>query len=103
MNAYELVEDVELSVDTKTSLSNAFLDSLVVLGLVEYSNWREDMKLTPVLAVYAGISLERDAITGLALMPYVGDVMDELGGRPSPSLFHHSPRHISEMRLIYSE
>ncbi|KAK0644732.1 putative alpha-L-arabinofuranosidase A [Lasiodiplodia hormozganensis] len=51
------------------------------LGLVEYFEWCIDMKLTPVLGVWAGFALGSGGntpITGNALTPYVNDVMDEL-------------------------
>ncbi|KAB2575242.1 Alpha-N-arabinofuranosidase A [Lasiodiplodia theobromae] len=48
------------------------------LGLHEYLYWCEDMGLEPVLAIYAGYSLDGTAITGDALQPYVQEVLNEL-------------------------
>lgn len=50
----------------------------VVPGLHEYLYWCEDMGLEPVLAIYAGYSLDGTAITGDALQPYVQEVLNEL-------------------------
>ena len=49
------------------------------LGLLEFLEWTEDLKIEPVLAVYAGYSLKGDHInSGPALTPYVDDAMDEI-------------------------
>ncbi|KAJ3207225.1 hypothetical protein HDU82_003945 [Entophlyctis luteolus] len=48
------------------------------LGLMEYLQWCEDMKLEPVLAVWAGFSLGGTSVTGDALTPFVQDTLDEL-------------------------
>ncbi|KAM3075158.1 hypothetical protein ACMFMG_007389 [Clarireedia jacksonii] len=49
------------------------------LGLMEYLQWCTDMNMTPVLAVWSGLSLSGGGVlSGSALTPYVNDVMDEL-------------------------
>ena len=49
------------------------------LGLLEFLEWCEDLKMEPVLAVYAGYSLRGDHIDpGPALQPYVQDALDEI-------------------------
>ena len=49
------------------------------MGLLEFLEWTEDLKIEPVLAVYAGYSLKGDYIhPGPALTPFVDDAMDEL-------------------------
>ncbi len=49
------------------------------LGLLEFLNWTEDLKIEPLLAVYAGYSLKGDHIEpGPALTPYVDDALDEI-------------------------
>lgn len=49
------------------------------LGLLEFLRWCEDMKAEPVLAVYAGYSLNGEHINaGPALEPYVQDALDEI-------------------------
>ena len=48
------------------------------LGLMEYMQWCEDMGLAPILAVWAGHTLDGSTITGNALDPYVDDIMNEL-------------------------
>ncbi len=49
------------------------------LGLLEFLEWTEDLKMEPVLAVYAGYSLKGDHIDpGPALQPFVQDALDEI-------------------------
>jgi alpha-N-arabinofuranosidase len=48
-------------------------------GLQEFLNWCEDLKMQPLLAVYAGYSLKHDYIKpGKDLEPYVQDALDEI-------------------------
>ena len=49
------------------------------MGLLEFLEWCEDLKMQPVLAVYAGYSLEQEHVNpGPDLEPYVNDALDEL-------------------------
>ena len=49
------------------------------LGLLEFLEWCEDLKVEPVLAVYAGYSLGgRHVATGKDLEPYVQAALDEV-------------------------
>ena len=50
------------------------------LGLMEFLMWCEDLKMEPVLAVYAGLHIDngRNIITGDALKPHVQDALDEI-------------------------
>lgn len=48
------------------------------LGLLEYLYWCEDMKLVPVLGVWAGLTLGGGVTTGTALTPYIDDVLKEI-------------------------
>jgi len=49
------------------------------LGLLEFLEWCEDLKVEPVLAVYAGYSLGGTHVaTGRDLEPYVQDALDEV-------------------------
>jgi alpha-N-arabinofuranosidase len=49
------------------------------LGLLEYLEWCEDLKIEPVLAVYAGYSLRGEHVApGKDLEPYVQDAVDEV-------------------------
>jgi len=49
------------------------------LGLLEFLEWCEDLKIQPVLAVYAGYSLKQELVQpGATLEPYVQDALDEL-------------------------
>ncbi|HUB78871.1 MAG TPA: alpha-L-arabinofuranosidase C-terminal domain-containing protein [Bryobacteraceae bacterium] len=49
------------------------------MGLLEFLDWCEDLKMEPVLAVYAGYSLAQEHVDpGPALEPYVNDALDEL-------------------------
>ena len=53
------------------------------MGLLEYLEWCEDLRMQPVLAVFAGLSLDRRAAgsaipAGPALQPFVQDALDEI-------------------------
>jgi alpha-L-arabinofuranosidase len=49
------------------------------MGLLEYLEWCEDLKMQPVLAVYAGYSLAQEHVDpGPSLEPYVQDALDEI-------------------------
>jgi alpha-N-arabinofuranosidase len=49
------------------------------LGLLEFLDWCEDLKMEPVLAVYAGYNLNHTHIAaGPALQPYVQDALEEI-------------------------
>ncbi|HEX3717973.1 MAG TPA: alpha-L-arabinofuranosidase C-terminal domain-containing protein [Verrucomicrobiae bacterium] len=49
------------------------------MGLLEFLEWCEDLKMEPVLAVYAGYNLNHSHIdAGPALQPYVQDALDEI-------------------------
>jgi alpha-L-arabinofuranosidase len=49
------------------------------MGLLEFLEWTEDLKIQTVLAVYAGYSLKGDHISpGPALVPFVQDALDEI-------------------------
>jgi alpha-N-arabinofuranosidase len=50
------------------------------LGLLEFLEWCEDLDMEPLLAVYAGLHIDRGAniITGDALKPHVQDALDEI-------------------------
>jgi len=49
------------------------------LGLLEYLEWCEDLNIQPVLAVYAGYSLNHTHINpGDDMKPYVQDALDEI-------------------------
>jgi alpha-N-arabinofuranosidase len=49
------------------------------MGLLEFLEWCEDLKMEPVLAVYAGYSLMQEHVDpGPALEPYVKDALDEI-------------------------
>jgi alpha-N-arabinofuranosidase len=49
------------------------------MGLLEYLEWCEDLKMEPLLAVYAGYSLQQEHVDpGPSLEPYVQDALDEI-------------------------
>ncbi|HVT82258.1 MAG TPA: alpha-L-arabinofuranosidase C-terminal domain-containing protein, partial [Phycisphaerae bacterium] len=48
------------------------------MGLLEFLTWCEDLKMDPVLAVFAGYTLKGDVVTGARLEPYVQDALDEI-------------------------
>ncbi|HEY1255019.1 MAG TPA: alpha-L-arabinofuranosidase C-terminal domain-containing protein [Terracidiphilus sp.] len=49
------------------------------MGLLEFLEWCEDLKIEPVLAVYAGYSMDQEHIEpGPALQAYIDDALDEI-------------------------
>src|ERR1700738_3506800 len=49
------------------------------MGLLEFLDWCEDLKMNPLLAVYAGYSLAQEHVNpGPDLEPYVQDALDEI-------------------------
>jgi alpha-N-arabinofuranosidase len=49
------------------------------MGLLEFMEWCEDLKIEPVLAVYAGYSMAQEHVEpGSALEPYIQDALDEI-------------------------
>jgi alpha-N-arabinofuranosidase len=49
------------------------------MGLLEYLEWCEDLHIQPVLAVYAGYSLQQEVVKpGPDLEPYVQDALEEI-------------------------
>ena len=49
------------------------------MGLLEFLEWCEDLKMQPLLAVYAGYSMKQEHVDpGPALEPYVQDALDEI-------------------------
>ncbi len=50
------------------------------MGLLEFLEWCEDLHMEPLLAVYAGLHIDRGAniLTGDALRPSVQDALDEI-------------------------
>ncbi|RYY30611.1 MAG: alpha-N-arabinofuranosidase, partial [Sphingobacteriaceae bacterium] len=49
------------------------------MGLLEYLNWCEDLKMNTVLALFAGYTLNKDYLeAGPMLKPFVDDALDEL-------------------------
>ncbi len=49
------------------------------MGLLEYMEWCEDLNIQPVLAVYAGFSMQQEHVDpGPALEPYIQNALDEI-------------------------
>ena len=66
-------------VDRPTHMSPWRYRSSDGMGLLEFLEWCEDLKMQPVLAVYAGYSLAGERVDpGSALEPYVQDALDEI-------------------------
>jgi alpha-L-arabinofuranosidase len=66
-------------VDRPTHMSPWHYRSSDGMGLLEFLEWCEDLKMEPVLAVYAGYSLQQEHVDpGPALEPYVQDALDEI-------------------------
>jgi alpha-L-arabinofuranosidase len=66
-------------IDRPTHVSPWNYHSSDGMGLLEFLEWCEDLKIQPVLAVYAGYSLQGEHVEpGAALEPYVQDALDEI-------------------------
>ena len=66
-------------VDRPTHMSPWRYRSSDGMGLLEFLEWCQDLKMQPVLAVYAGYSLAQEHVDpGPALEPYVQDALDEI-------------------------
>jgi alpha-N-arabinofuranosidase len=49
------------------------------MGILEYMEWCEDLHIQPVLAIFAGYTLNREYVAaGPALQKYVNDALDEI-------------------------
>ncbi|PKY07122.1 glycoside hydrolase [Aspergillus campestris IBT 28561] len=48
------------------------------IGLVEYMEWCDDLELEPILAVWAGLTLDKHVIPEAELGPYIDDALNEL-------------------------
>lgn len=48
------------------------------IGLLEFLNWTEGIKAEPLLAVFAGYTLNHDYISADYLQPFVEDALDEI-------------------------
>jgi alpha-N-arabinofuranosidase len=65
-------------VDRPTHPSPWFYHSSDGMGLLEFLEWCEDLKMNPVLAVYAGYSLRGEHVPADQLQPYIQDALDEI-------------------------
>ena len=76
---YEWKKTIGPLVDRPTHPSPWRYHSSDGLGLLEFLEWCEDLKMQPVLAVYAGYSMMQEHVNpGADLDPYVQDALDEL-------------------------
>jgi len=48
------------------------------LGLLEFLQWCQDLRMQPLLAVFAGYSLKGQGVTGEKLQPFVQEALDEI-------------------------
>ena len=64
--------------DRPTHPSPWFYHSSDGMGLLEFLEWCEDLKMEPVLAVYAGYSLRGQHVPAAELGPYIQDALDEI-------------------------
>jgi len=65
-------------VDRPTHRSPWNYQSTDGMGLLEFLEWCEDLKMDPVLAVYAGYSLKGQHVGGKELEPFIQDALDEI-------------------------
>jgi alpha-N-arabinofuranosidase len=76
---YEWKKTIGPLVDRPTHPSPWSYHSSDGLGLLEFLEWCEDLKMQPVLAVYAGYSMAQEHVNpGPDLDPYVQDALDEI-------------------------
>ena len=76
---YEWKKTIGPLVDRPTHPSPWRYNSYDGLGLLEFLEWCEDLKMQPVLAVYAGYSMAQEHVNpGADLDPYVQDALDEI-------------------------
>jgi len=76
---YEWKKTIGPLVDRPTHPSPWRYNSSDGMGLLEFLNWCEDLKMQPVLAVYAGYSMQQEHVNpGVDLDPYVQDALDEI-------------------------
>jgi len=76
---YEWKKTIGRLVDRPTHPSPWRYHSSDGLGLLEFLEWCEDLKMQPVLAVYAGYSMMQEHVKpGADLDPYVQDALDEI-------------------------
>ena len=71
-------ETVGPLVDRPTHRSPWNYQSTDGMGLLEFLEWCEDLKMEPVLAVYAGYSLKGQHVGGKELEPFIQDALDEI-------------------------
>jgi alpha-N-arabinofuranosidase len=76
---YEWKKTIGPLVDRPTHPSPWRYRSSDGIGLLEFMEWCEDLKIEPVLAVYAGYSMMQEHVEpGPALDPYIQDALDEI-------------------------
>jgi alpha-N-arabinofuranosidase len=76
---FEWKKTIGLWVDRPTHVSPWGYHSSDGMGLLEFLEWCEDLKIQPVLAVYAGYSMKQEHVEpGPDLEPYVQDALDEI-------------------------
>jgi alpha-N-arabinofuranosidase len=76
---YEWKKTIGPLVDRPTHPSPWHYRSSDGMGLLEFLAWCEDLKMQPLLAVYAGYSMMQEFVKpGPALEPYVQDALDEI-------------------------
>ena len=76
---YEWKKTIGPLVDRPTHPSPWHYRSSDGMGLLEFLEWCEDLKMQPLLAVYAGYSMQQEFVKpGPDLEPYVQDALDEI-------------------------
>lgn len=76
---YEWKKTIGSLVDRPTHPSPWKYHSSDGMGLLEFMEWCEDLRVQPVLAVYAGYSMMQEHVNpGADLEPYVQDALDEI-------------------------
>ncbi|PPQ80595.1 hypothetical protein CVT25_001557 [Psilocybe cyanescens] len=79
------------------------------LGLLDYLNWCEDLNMEPIMAVWAGYSLDGSSVAAGNLQPYVQQAIDQINfvvGSPTssaPAALRSSLGHPAPFKLNYVE
>ncbi len=106
---YEWKKTIGPMVDRPTHPSPWHYHSSDGLGLLEFLGWCEDLKMQPVLAVYAGYSMMQEHVKpGKELDPYVQDALDELeyvtgSVDPKSGALREQTGHPEPFKLTYVE
>ncbi|KAG6837456.1 hypothetical protein H0H93_008999 [Arthromyces matolae] len=79
------------------------------LGLFEYLTWCEDLKMTPIMAIWSGFALGGTSVAEASLQPYIQQAADQINfviganGGSAPATLRASLGHPAPFNLTYVE